>query len=454
MHQENLSLNDFLNHLEKAPSPEEKVTLSLAFMKACLFRDKQPFFRGFWQGREKAFENLKNLASSPLWVDYKSLCEEFQKVKSIIDDQAAFAAEQIEIALVALKPEAEKVLQEKDWPSSTQLIERLSSLRQEVQKSGMKARLKGSLLETINGLIESLLPLKREFKARLIEQAALFKEKNFEDKAGQLAVRPGLKMIDLQDQVKEMQAAAKALQVRSIRDLLGSCWAALQQAREEYKLQKTEERQAIQKKLDELKEAVETGLLIDEKRQETIATIKARTGRKESSSFLQEMDKILEPIRKAEEEKRQSTLTLQQQALTKREGKLKALEEALEAKNLAEAETLFKDVTLSLSEKLALEPLYLGLVDETARLKNQREMAQSSGDRLVLEQILKRTEEAYTEAKERLDLLKKQSASSNSDFQLAWLYNQALQQHKERVETLAAELVDLEDKIEQTVTHL
>lgn len=472
MQQENLScqtIEAFLEKLSQCPSPEERITLSLSYMSHSLFRDKVPYFKGFWQAKEKAFENLKETsdASPLLWAQYKELCEEFHRVKIVIDEQASFAAEQIELALLSFKPYVDKILQgDEVAPYSLKhlpghgdrtalekaqgtflaihsLIEQLAALRQEVLQSTMKARLKNRLTAEINSLIEQILPLRKEQKATVtalfIAFVRQFKESYFDDKTGKLKSNR-VPLIQLQREVKTLQAMAKELSItgegfKKSRQILTPCWNTLRCAHDDYKKKQIEQKAAVEQKrkevesrLTEFKQAVDNQQVNaannEEKRHLLFQQFKNMGLSRDEMTFAQnEVRKILEPLYKEEEKGREATINAAKQSEATRCQKLQRLRELVRQSPsptlLEEAMHLFGTLRLTLAEKLEIEPALMLFNDQVARLENRG-----------LDEEKKRRQKIS----ETLNELKKLGTTfGGADFNQALLYNQALKMHKERL---------------------
>lgn len=491
MQQENLScqtIEAFLEKLSTTPSAEERISLSLSFMSHSLFRDKVPYFKGFWQAKEKAFENLKETptASPLLWAQYKELCEEFHRVKIVIDEQAAFAAEQIELALLSFAPLVEKILlgdeiapySLKHFPGTQNraplekaqgcfwaihsLIEQLAALRQEVLRSTMKIRLKTRLTADINVLIEKILPLRKEYKNQVaqlfLEIVENFKKSFFDPKTGALASNR-VPIIQLQKEVKILQSMAKELSLtgdgfKKSRSLLSPCWNTLKAAHEHYKKKQGEQKAAeeqrqkeLHSRLDEFRAAVASAEIHqnnkEDKKRLFLQSLKSMDlPRDEMTAAIEEVKAALEPLYAAEDAKREESLSSQKNAAHARAEKVLKLRTLIElqpsATELDEAFQLFSSLKLSLLERLEIEPQLLSLRDCASRLE-----ATDPQESLLTEK------ERRLQIRERLEELKKIGTTfGGADFHQALLYNQAIQRQKERLALTEQAIQALEEQLE------
>ena len=88
---------------------EQKISQALEFMEKALSQPGSPHFKEFWEARKQCLDLFKeNIPPSPrafLWSKYCELSKEARRLKEILDEQTAFAVEQIDIAIKALEEE-------------------------------------------------------------------------------------------------------------------------------------------------------------------------------------------------------------------------------------------------------------------------------------------------------------------------------------------------------------
>src|SRR3990167_6563154 len=86
--------------------PEEKIRKAIEFMRSRLSLSASPGFRDFWEVRKVCLplfkENIFPRSRAELWQQYIDLSEEARRLKEILDEQSAFAYEQIDLAVQAL----------------------------------------------------------------------------------------------------------------------------------------------------------------------------------------------------------------------------------------------------------------------------------------------------------------------------------------------------------------
>ena len=97
----------FLSELDTLPDAEKKLEHTIQFIESTLAHGGTPHFKSFWDARNLCLEffkqNISPALRSNLWTKYTELSKEARRLKEILEEQSAFAAEQIEIAIKALE---------------------------------------------------------------------------------------------------------------------------------------------------------------------------------------------------------------------------------------------------------------------------------------------------------------------------------------------------------------
>jgi hypothetical protein len=98
--------------LSEQENPEEKLRLAIEFMKQSLAQEGTPRFKDFWDAKNICLplfkEKLSQSIKEVFWAKYTELATEAKRLKEILEEQASFAMEQIELALKALACEVEQ----------------------------------------------------------------------------------------------------------------------------------------------------------------------------------------------------------------------------------------------------------------------------------------------------------------------------------------------------------
>ena len=99
----------FLKSFDALSTPEEKLKMCITFMREALAQPVSPNFKGFWDVRKICLplfkESLAAQARAELWAEYIELTREGRRLKDLLDEETAFAVEQIDLAIGALEDE-------------------------------------------------------------------------------------------------------------------------------------------------------------------------------------------------------------------------------------------------------------------------------------------------------------------------------------------------------------
>ncbi|MBS0655703.1 MAG: hypothetical protein JSR46_07995, partial [Verrucomicrobia bacterium] len=91
--------------------PERKLEAVIAFMEHVLTQDKVIHFKDFWDARKLCLdlfkENVNPTSRVAFWAKYSELCRMARELKDILNEQSAFAVEQIEIAVASVEREVQ-----------------------------------------------------------------------------------------------------------------------------------------------------------------------------------------------------------------------------------------------------------------------------------------------------------------------------------------------------------
>ncbi len=464
------TIEAFLIKLSESTSPEEKLTLSLGFMSYSLTKDKVPYFKGFWQAKEKAFEALKAWPEAPLviWSEYKELCSEFYRIKTTVDLLASSTAEHIELSLQSFESLINKILQGEELPPYSlihfpgfgnrtnleklqgafltihSLIEQLSAVRQEVLTGSMKMRLKNRLIASVNILIEKIIPLRKNIKNEVSSCFLLlvddFIHIHFDETLKALR-STRIPFIHLQKEIKILHSLAQELALtgdgfKKSRILLTSCWQTLSTLHTQYKkkvladkISLDNHKKEVASKIDSFRQAVKNqsvnALNKEDKKRAFIGNLKTSPlSREELSHCLEEVDRILKPLDTEEERARNLVIKTSNNLKAARDLIIEKLHGLIDVegskKAFLEAKELLETLHLTLQERIEIEPCYLDLKDSIER----KESNSLEEERLRHEKILKQSSE----------LKKIGTTFGGSDFEQALLYNKALKKHKERLQ--------------------
>ncbi|MFA5250863.1 MAG: hypothetical protein WC371_05600, partial [Parachlamydiales bacterium] len=187
--------------LKKLSSIEEKLQLAIGKMEEALKSEKSPLFKLFWEAKQQALllfkESLHPLSRSKFWDQFVEASNEAKRLKAILDEQAAFNMEQIELAISGLQKDIENsealLLQmaEVKLPNPSLVLERkkafyakmqkeldllntfasrVNSLRKEVLKTEMRIKFKSRFFKQLSSVGDLIFPKRKELIRELSEK--------------------------------------------------------------------------------------------------------------------------------------------------------------------------------------------------------------------------------------------------------------------------------------------
>jgi hypothetical protein len=290
----------FLNKLEEFATPEEKLKACITYMRDALSQEGNPNFKGFWEVRKSCLPLFKE-AISPgsrvqLWAEYIELTREGRRLKNLLDEETAFAVEQINLAIEALEDEIkgyhthlDEILEKAanvEFPEDINTLEkkydfyqklqkqlnllnlyatRINALRKELIRTEMRIRQKNKFFQRLSQLGDQVFPVRKElihaiseaFKedvSSFVEQ--YFSEKNFDENFVRRSV------FFFRNEIKNLQAIAKVLTLNthafsSTREMLSLCWDKMKGMEKELKKEYAEHRQKSAENAQQIQERIE-----------------------------------------------------------------------------------------------------------------------------------------------------------------------------------------------------
>lgn len=504
-------LQEMLVLIEAQPDPEAKLTLAIGFMARALAQSGSPQLQTFWALRRlcQTFfkESISQNVRIKLWTHYRELIEEGRKLKEMLDEQSAFAAEQIEIAVKSLEDELSQLpnipnvqqFSQPVFPSSLKKNEqnyckfqqeldflnvsasRINAMRKELIKTEMRTGQKNKFFHRLSAAGDRVFPRRKEL-IKEVSQLFMADVNAFINSVG-LDEKQGSSLSFIRNEIKALQSIAKSLTLNTqcfnkTRLQLSECWDKVKETEKEIKRESAQKRTASKEKAQELqgqiqtvKESFERGELSTDNAQkqlEEYATI-FRTLELDRSdvqslkeSLRQARQLVLDRIRLTEQERRQKGQEREQQRLSQVETIHKKLEELLESDESVSSERLMEGQSallpqleadfLTREERLELEQKAKALRDHILDAREKELLSLSSDDDETLEKLHEALEERLDRRKailEQLELLRKEAGSSGRDFTQAMLLN--AQQEEERAHLARTEqrIADIEDRIEE-----
>jgi len=505
------AFQEFSEKFAPLPTPEEKVAFGLEFMRSSISQEGSPRFREFWEARRQILacfkENLNPAIRSKLWGDYVELTVEARRLKEILEEQSAFAMEQIDLAIQSIEADLSnfETLLEQTGPFSfpgrcetiahkseayaeiqrelnllNTLASRLNALRKEVVKTDMRIRFKAKFFKRLSELGDKVFPKRKE----LIEKVSAEFERDvdqFVAKHFQGGEAVGAPYYALREEIKSLQGMAKVFTLSSgafnrTRLKLSECWDLVRVLEKEHKKEvfekkqaSSEQRAAFDQKIEALKpRAPEMSLRdLDKEIDEILKEMRNVSLHRDDVRYLRdELSKLRAPHVAAQEQKARELEEAEKEALrVKRERIAQIKEEAAALQkegaklDLDPYQARFEDLIarieglgLAKLEKQQLDRMLRPLKDLLADKKEQSLLNLSDDDRKTLENlktVLQQKKERRQEIKELLEAHRKTLGSSGLDFEKAIHLREVIDQEKERLEKANAGIQEIEDKISE-----
>lgn len=468
------SLNAFQSTLSGLPSAEEKLRASLTFMRNALSQSKTPYFKGFWEIRKICLPFFREEIASPvrslLWEEYVELTREGRRLKHLLDEESAFAIEQIDMAIAAFEQEValyhghleealakapsvefsfeSKILEDHmdlyyQLQGRLQLLNlyaiRVNAFRKELIKTDMRVRLKNKFFQRLSTLGDQVFPPRKELIKEISEAFVGHVEAFVNDYFGPTTFQSEKirrNVFFFREEIKAMQALAKIFTLNThaftkTRELLSECWDRLKGMEKELKKEFAEQRV----------KSSENATLVREKMQEIAAIISAES--LSDQAALKHYEDLLRYMRQIElnrydvkllkEEIEQARAPFLERIAAEEEKK--RLDETAIARKKEEKLQQFKDKVTSLREQanqLSSEQLQ----EEMTQVKNQLStFSLSKTERQQIERSMKGIRDQLEEKREQTLL-----SLSDDDRAIIEQLRTILEQRKQRRQEIKAQV--------------
>ncbi len=290
----------FLKQLEQLPTSEEKIKACITLMREALAQPSSPNFKLFWEVRKICLPLFKEALAAPvraqLWDEYIEMTREGRRLKSLLDEETAFAVEQIDLAIAALEEEIRGYQTHRDgilekitpieFPIPTHTLEqrhdfyqktqkqlnllnlyaaRINALRKELIRTEMRIRQKNKFFQRLSLLGDAIFPLRkdliRDVSEAFIQDVAAFVEEHFSDaNFNEAEVRHSV--FFFREEIKNLQSSAKILTLNThafstTREMLSRSWDRLKGMEKELKKEYAEQRQKSAENAVQVKEKID-----------------------------------------------------------------------------------------------------------------------------------------------------------------------------------------------------
>ncbi|KIC71335.1 hypothetical protein [Candidatus Protochlamydia amoebophila] len=506
---EDPQLAAFRKNFEEQVSQDLKLQSAIDFMESTLAQGGTPHFRNFWEARRLCLplfkENISPALRGQLWNRYSELSKEARQLKEILDEQSAFAVEQIEIAIQALENDIQQfdenvakstvpdnliipqTLQSKlqiylNFQKQLNVLNvqasRINALRKELLKTEMRVRHKNKFFQRLSAAGDLVFPKRKELIKQIsqlfVEDVNYFIQAHFNQESSHDS------LYALREEIKALQGLAKQLTLNTnsftqTRTRLSECWDKIKIEEKERKKERAHQKVLFKQNANLIKEQLQlckafveqTSSTVEaQKKLEEIITFMRRTelGRDELKELKEELSHIRKIVH--DKAKHEEDLRYQQEQERNRQKKEKFNTFKELADNLvsqAESYELMKltsdrdqllaqlqESSLTKSEKIDIERILRPLRDIITEKNEKAMLAISDDDRYALKQlqdVLRQRKERRQEIKKQLEILRKASGSSNLDFEKAMLFTSQIHEEKERFERATQGIVEIEKKI-------
>ena len=486
--------DEIIQEIEKLSKVENKIVFLLDKMQEAL-RAQPLDFKFFWEIKAICLnlfkENISMSLRARLWDKYLEILNESKKVKDVIDDQNAFAIEQIELTIDVLEKDLKNfddllknikpidIAMTKAFESNllffidiqkeltllNSFAIRVNSLRKEIIKISMKIKTKSSFFTRLSSIGDQIFP-KRKEKINLL---SLKFSNAIDEYIGDLDDQKAPYYV-LKQEIKELQNLAKTFTINTnsftdSRIKLSKYWDKIKESEKVYKknqLKSKDNAALIEEKIKEFKILCksepkkndafkkEKELIEEVKKADLLKgdvfRLKRQIEDAKKNLFEEEKQKREEISKKLKEEKNNrekeiENLKLSIQNLVNN-NKLdieeistqkKSLEEKMQKLNLSKLESLMLSMNLSKLQDSIEEKELTQLVDST----NLNE----------LKDLFEKKAKKRIEIKNKYEDLRKELNGSNFDFERAIVFRDLIDFQKSRLDKINFSIEELELKI-------
>jgi len=504
----------FTKELEALSDPEAKLKHTTSFMEMSLStKNGTPHFKSFWDARNIALllfkENINPAVRSDLWGKYSELSKEARRLKEILDEQSAFASEQIEIAIQALEKDLENTQENLEKTPIADFIQncyhlepkkdyyyaiqreltmlnthaiRISALRKELIRTEMRIRQKNKFFQRLSSAGDKVFPrrkeLIKEMSQHFNDDVETFIKKHFAKEEDY-----NESLFTLREEIKALQGVAKHITLNTqsfthTRMRLSECWDKLKhldkerkKVRAQMKVVFKENADKLFSQLKEIGELMQSGQMNHSEAQRKLDDVvnemrRVDLGKDELRALRDELSALRKPILDKVKQEEQDRIDQAEERDRQRKFKTQEVKNQIEdlfksienfdAEGLtAKRDELFakiNELSCTKLEKQELERQLKPLKDAISDKKEKALMTLSEDDRQTIQQlreILKQRKERRQEIKSQIEVFRKASGNSGFDFEQAMSYTSQMAAEKDRLEKINHGIKEIEDKISE-----
>ena len=489
----------FREAFEKEQEVEEKLGRVIAFMRELLSLPSSTMLKDFWDAKKLCGplfkEQMNPIKRNHLWSEYTSLSDEARQCKEIMDEQAAFSIEQIELAIAALEGEMEryetlveqmpplkfpsnmkKLLKKADLYLAIQkelhllktFISRLDALRKEILGTDMRIGHKNRILKRLSKLGDRVFPKRKELiktlSETLIQDVETFEKEHFSEEG----VNSSVPYYEIREEIKGFQGLAKQLTLNTrsftkTREILSKCWNQVREKEKERKKEVEELSEEHKKNFGPISEKVQNfvAFCAEKGNGERGEILKASSAIQEEMRSIslsrEQVNQLRSQIQKARSEALDKIQEKVQQAIEADNKKIQDFKEAI-------AQVLSKEAKMSLEElqenQQTFQKAFAELIFSPAEtyvfkrqfsdlqsfiLDKKAERAQSKEEYRTL---FDEREDLYEEVKQQIEIYRKEMGGSGLDFEKAMIYRELYDSARIHLDKEVEALHYLEEKLD------
>ncbi len=285
------TFEEIVQEIAGTKTPEERIVLSIAFMKESISCEGKPKFRDFWRMKKTCFElfaqETNPIKKSFFWKEYSDLLKEAHRLQEIFKEEIEFHAEQIKLAITGLDsevnnpqkskaialPQFDRFSELKELEQRARFFESLKekviALREEILLLEIRVHQKNELLDILKKIGDQVFP---EYKKIISELT-----KAFGQKATQFfeMLPNALDKSLFKRDIRQYQALLKEIHIshesyRQFREKFSTAWKSIEDWEKEENVERTELREQdnarLAQFLTELASIPEDGSLYDKVR--------------------------------------------------------------------------------------------------------------------------------------------------------------------------------------------
>lgn len=506
------ALKELIARLEKLNAAEEKIQSCLEFMQGALVY-KAPRFKDYWEVKRICLPLFKDVqvtqSRSLLWSKYIEISTEARHLKEVLDEQANFAMEQIDLAIKAVETDLqtykEALVNSRPWTlppdchfldSKKEIYEtpqqelnvlnnfaaRVNSLRKEVIRTEMRIRFKNKFFERLSLAGDAIFPRRKDL-VKQISASFTADIGEFSHYVASVEGQEQTPIFELREEIKALQQLAKELTLDTqtfteTRLQLSTCWDLLKEKDKERKKEMSEKQSVFKKNVELILDKIKP--FAERCQSPTITIDEATKQSHEILTFMKQVELGRDEVRFLKEEISNARLPVVERMNKEHEGREKELEEAQRQKRdkiedfkkrLGSAQERIAEMTIDqlllskdeLHKQLVLLPMTQAekeLLEQALKefrdlINDKKEKAIASltpEERNSLEHLKLRLEDwnlQKQDIRKQLEIYRTALAGSGFDFEKAIYYRGLFDTEKARLEKANTAIEEIEEKVEE-----